>query len=164
MDGIPDDRLLEIGRVAVAYSLLEWSTQLLLFRLIHEEPSRGLALVGGDGLSIQLARIERLVAQHVVTEPDVAADISDWVSRVNVIKDERDKLLHSVWLGDSGVGQSVTFAFRRGRSQFREYSMSQTHSAQFRFRRSRQSGLRPTGAIQRCIAVGGRPGGDLRGA
>jgi hypothetical protein len=123
---LADEHLRQIGRIAVGFSFLELAAQLVLFGLIHpEDNERGIALVGGDSLDLQLKRIDRLVRVNHDVDQQARKDIATWLEQVNNVKDERNRVLHSVWLGVPSLERVLTFSFRRGRSRIAVHSTSE---------------------------------------
>lgn len=116
--GLTDEQLLMIGRIAVSHSYVEMSAMMILSRLVHADLSLGMALFAGESLGQLIERTRRLLD---MTDVDVAPDdetktaLGEWVSNVSELKDERNRVLHAVWL--SGVARGpVRVNFRRGRT------------------------------------------------
>lgn len=124
--GLSEEQLRQIGRIAVAHAFLELAAMMLVARLVHEDIERGLAVVRGDPLRTQLERISRLIGQprvddHDAIEPGLRRAIAEWVDEVGQVKDERNRVLHSVWVGSAiEGGPSIGLSFRRDRTQFHE--------------------------------------------
>lgn len=123
LGGLTEDQLKTIGRIAVAHSFLEFAALLLLGKLLHHEPARAVAIVGGDPLPTQLSRIRRLLSlpDDDLPRPTRAAMVT-WVDHVEKLKDERNRVLHSTWVAGVNKNPSIQVSFRKGRASMREVS------------------------------------------
>jgi hypothetical protein len=123
--GLSDEQLQAIGLIAVEHSLVEFAAMMILAKLINPDMERGISLIGGDDLHLQLPRISRLVKQprDDIDAPTLTA-ILEWVGEVDKIKGERSRVLHSVWVGGSDEsGPTLRLRFRRGgKTDFGEMS------------------------------------------
>lgn len=121
LGGLTEDQLKTIGRIAVAHSFLEFAALLLLGKLLHHEPARAVAIVGGDPLPIQLSRIRRLLSlPDDDLTPATRAAMLTWVDHVEKIKDERNRVVHSAWVAGVSKNPSIQVSFRKGRASMRE--------------------------------------------
>ena len=114
---LPDDYLLVIGGIAVAHAGLEFSALMILTKLINPEDSeRGVKLVGGDDVGLQLQRIARLARlPSVDMAEEIRTEILAWVKDVEQVKETRNRLLHSVWTeGVSNNEPRLRLRLRRG--------------------------------------------------
>lgn len=120
--GLSDDQLGLIGRIAVGHAFLELAAMMVVAKLVHQDIERGLAVTRGDPLRVQLERISRLVRQpRDDLDIELRNAIVEWVDEVEPVKDERNRVLHSVWLAPTGEGgPSVGLNFKRDRTDFHE--------------------------------------------
>jgi hypothetical protein len=124
--GLSDDQMRTIGRIAVAYSYLEFAALLILATLIHEDTNRGIRLVAGDQLHQQLERIGRLI---VMPRQDLDAEsrtaIDRWVRDANKVREQRNRVFHSIWMAGVDEGPTTRLRYRKGQANFDDISDEQ---------------------------------------
>ena len=129
LGGLSAERLQLIGKVAVAHSFLEFAALLILANLIHDDATRGIALAAGDPLRMLLDRTVRLVNGPRFDLPtETRTRILQWVGHVEKIKDERNRVLHSMWVMGTNEDSTVRVRLKDGAVHMDEVSAEELKS------------------------------------
>jgi hypothetical protein len=110
--GLDDEHILQLGRIAIALSNIEYLTTNMLLPLIGQDGWAGRLVVGGEPLTWQLDRIKRLAPFRL--EPALAAEIVGWTQQVREASTQRNRMLHLAWHADPEAGTLHSLGYRRG--------------------------------------------------
>jgi hypothetical protein len=94
--GLDDEHTLVIGRIAAAFSRIEFTIGSLLFLpLVASDGWVGRFIAEGQPLSWILERVQRLAPFRLA--PDLAAEVDSVVVRVRDASRHRNRVLHDAW-------------------------------------------------------------------
>jgi hypothetical protein len=125
-----DNHLREIGRIAVAFNILEQTAQ-----------STVQVLMGGDSIPVTVRQeftigesFDRLIskmrtlAQLRLPYPDLLVDLEKWLREAKEVKEDRNRVLHTGWITffdepqDADVATALRRTTRNTYGELREYT------------------------------------------
>jgi hypothetical protein len=102
-----DDQLRTIGRVATTFSVLERIIGFTLARLALAPDFPTMAITKEIGVNYSLKAMGKLLALHKrryrseIAAPELLAELEKTLARIRPLKDERDVMIHTVWIRKS---------------------------------------------------------------
>jgi hypothetical protein len=92
------DQFRALGRVAAAFSHLEFVLSVMVWMLISDEDRKiGQLITAGEGVDALLRRLQSLARYRLGERSDLGR-IESFVERARELKDRRNAALHSAWI------------------------------------------------------------------
>jgi hypothetical protein len=92
-----DDQLRTLGRIAVAFNLLEYRMNVLAWALINPNSNIGRIALEGENFDRMLNKTTNLAREVFREDPGRLSRIEQWAKSASDVKRRRNELLHAQW-------------------------------------------------------------------